>query len=147
MKTGDNLRKSSEMAVQGLSGTCRGTTSLTGAGLEYFVRWQVSQLAIYSLTTLEKDWHSNLSVSAFIVFSMPPCAVASCASAIASSRQFLPSNLNVLGSTNLHFLSLFFAYRNPFLITACAGIGDAYRCRQIGQECMHAWYAVMISLL
>ena len=115
VKTGNNLRISTVISLYGLTGTYNGVTSPIGPLCKYFVLWQMSLLPTYSLKSQEQDKHWNLSVRAFIVFSIPPRAVATWAFAIAISRKFLPSVLKVLDKTSLYYLFSFWTYRNPVL--------------------------------
>ena len=67
VKTSDNLRKSIVRSLHSLTSTCNGVTYPIGPVCKYFIIWQISQHPTYCLTRQEKDWHSNLSVRAFIV--------------------------------------------------------------------------------
>ena len=115
VKTDNNLRKSIVILLHSLTGTCNSSTYPIGPLCKYFVHCQILQLPIYSRTRWEKDWHSNLLVGAFFVFSILLCAVAALASAMAISMKFSSSALKVLGKTSLHCLFRFWTYRNPFL--------------------------------
>ena len=140
VQTSDNLRKPKVISLHDLTGTCNDVTYPIGTLTKYFVLWQMSQLPIYSLMSQEKDSYSNLSVRAFILFSIPSWAVAAWASAIAISRKFLPPAWKLLGNTSLYSLFRFWTYRNLFLfcIFFLLFFGAAQISFQIGYTLMHA---------